>query len=172
MKMNKLAGVGLGVMAMAAVAGAQTNGPTGLSARIGVFSPTSSFARDLGKTWFGLGVDYKLNNIALTQAATGMPSYLGLSLDYYSHGSNSNIPVVLNYNVRSGQFVYFAGAGVDFYNIDDLSDSGTGLDLQAGVTYEFGAAGTASLPLFLQAKYFYSAKEELRGFGIYAGVRF
>ncbi len=161
----------LAVVATAALA--QTNGPTGVSGRVGVLFPSQSSARDISKNWFGVGLDYKLNTYSVESVSAGNPAYVGVSLDYYGHGSTSNIPLALTYNVRASQFVFSAGAGVDFYNLGDIGDgSGTGLGGQLGVAYEFGQGASANNPLFLQAKYFFSSKSSANGLGIYVGYRF
>ncbi len=155
---------------VAATAGAQTNGPTGFSARLGLFLPTEDNV--FSSTIFNFGADYKLNNFNLKSPSEGLQSYLGLTADYYFGNGSSNIPVALTYNVRSGNIVYHAGIGIDFYNIDDTDDTGTGLGGQVGIAYEFGNAGRVDKPLFVQAKYFITRKSELNGFGLYVGYRF
>ena len=157
----------------AATSSAQSNGPLGLSARVGIFLPTNN--SDIGNsTWFNFGLDYKINRYSVSAPTEGTQSYLGLSADYYFSGSNSNIPVALTYNVRSGQLVYSAGIGADFYNLDDINKTGTGLGGQIGVAYEFGhpQADRPDKPLFVQAKYFITRRSELSGFGLYVGYRF
>lgn len=156
---------------VAATAGAQTNGPTGFSARLGIFLPTDS--NKIGSsTWFNLGADYKLNKFNVNAPAEGTQSYLGLSADYYFSGSNSNVPLAVTYNIRQGQLVYSAGIGADFYNIDDISKTGTSLGGQVAVAYEFGHVDRMDKPLFVQAKYFITRHSELSGFGVYLGYRF
>jgi len=156
---------------VAATAGAQTNGPTGFSARVGIFLPTNK--SDVGdSTWFNFGVDYKLNHFNVASPKEGTQTYLGLSADYYFSGSNSNVPVAVTYNLRQNQLVYSAGIGADFYNIDDINKTGTSVGGQLGVAYEFGNAGEANKPLFVQAKYFFTRRSELSGFGLYLGYRF
>jgi hypothetical protein len=167
---NSIAKAGVAALAIgiAGVASAQSNGPTGLSPRLGVFLPTSG---GVGSTWFGAGIDYKLNALSSTipPASVGY-GYFGLSADYYTYGGNSNIPVVINYNWRYTNLVFALGAGIDFYDVPALSTgSGTGFDAQASATYDFGHSNN---PFFLQAKYFLASREQLRGFGIYAGLRF
>ncbi len=167
-KLFKIGTVAAAVTCMA-MAGAQSNGPTGFSARLGAFLPTNELARDLGSTWFVFGADYKLNSMSASVPATGMQSYFGISADYYSHGGNYDIPVALTYNMRMNQMVYSVGLGPDFRNSGDLTSTGVGLGGQVAASYEFGNMPT---PVFIQAKYFFSSKPELSGFGVYVGVRF
>jgi hypothetical protein len=161
------AGVAALVVGCAAGASAQSNGPTGISLRIGAFFPTSSGA---GGTYTAFGADYKLSSLPGNVTGSGMIGYWGLSADYYSRGGASNLPLVVNYNLRQGAIVYSLGAGVEFYNLDDLNgSSGTGFDAQAGIAYDIS---TKVIPVFLQAKFFLASHDADRGFGIYAGVRF
>jgi len=153
-------------VAASGIACSQTNGPTGLSVRLGIFLPTSDFARSIGNSWFTGGIDYKLNSVAVTPMSGTTSSYLSLSADYYEKSPLRAIPVAINYNVRTSQIVWSVGIGVDF---DRVGTDSTGIGGQVGVAYEFGPSPT---PFFIQAKYFLDAKSDLDGFGIYAGVRF
>jgi len=163
----------LGMIAVAgasmAAANAQSNGASGLSARVGVFFPSNNLAQNLSSTWFVFGADLKLSGFGASVPGTGLNSYLGLSADYYYHGSDSDIPVALTYNLRAGQMVYSAGIGPDFRNSGDLTSTGVGIGEQVAATYEFGNMPT---PMFIQAKYFFSSRPELSGFGVYLGIRF
>ncbi|AIE86925.1 hypothetical protein [Fimbriimonas ginsengisoli] len=163
------AAVAASVLACVGVANAQTNGPSGISARIGVFFPTNDLARDIGKTWFAFGADYKLKEIPAPEA-NGHVSYISITGDYYEKDGVRAIPIALNYNIRVNQLVFSAGLGVDFVRI---GTSSTGLSGQLGATYEFANSGSTSYnPFFVQAKYFFSSKSDLNGFGVYAGYRF
>ncbi len=168
MKITKLATLAsvVALAGVAATAGAQTNGPLGISARVGVFIPTNDANFS---TAFAAGIDYKISSFSVRSPGEGLQSYLGASLDYYGDGGHNNIPLHLTYNVRSGNIVYHAGVGIDFYAGDD---TGTSLGGQVGIAYEFGHAGSANKPLFVQANYFITRKSELSGFGVYVGYRF
>lgn len=155
---------------VATTASAQTNGPTGFSARLGIFLPTQDNV--FSSTIFNFGVDYKLTNFNVRSPGEGLQAYVGLTADYYYGNGSSNLPLAVTYNVRSGNIVYHAGIGVDFYDIDDTNDTGTGIGGQVGIAYEFGNAGRVDKPLFVQAKYFLTRKSELNGFGVYLGYRF
>jgi hypothetical protein len=171
MKKTTLVGLTTAVVAASCIgtAGAQTNGPTGLSARIGGFLPTNSLASDIDSTWFGFGLDYKLKAMSASTPFTNTEAYFGISADYYAAGGDSDIPVALTYNVRQGQCVFSAGIGPEFRNSGDLTSTGVGVAEQIAFTYEFGHSYT---PIFIQAKYFFSSEPELSGFGIYLGARF
>lgn len=164
-KLTTLAAVAA-LTGIAATAGAQTNGPVGLSARVGLFLPTDSGSFS---TAFAAGIDYKISSFSVRSPGEGLQSYLGASLDYYGDGDHNNIPLHLTYNVRSGNIVYHAGIGVDFHA---GNDTGTSLGGQVGIAYEFGHAGSVNKPLFVQANYFLTDKSELSGFGFYVGYRF
>jgi len=167
MRNINLAKVGTAAFVLGAACMAAAQSPTGISARIGGFVPTSD---GIGGTWFGLGLDYRLNSLPATIPGSGTAAYWGLSADWYTHGSDSNIPIVINYNLKSNGFTYSIGAGVEFYDVPGFSSStGTGWDGQLGVAYEFGSLPT---PVFVQVKYFLSGKSDLDGFGLYAGVHF
>lgn len=159
------------VLGVAGIAGAQTNGPTGISARLGVFFPTSDPARDLGKSWFGFGADYKLQSVNVQPARGEYASYLSVSGDYYEKGGARAMPIAINYNVRANQLVFSGGVGIDF--VRAFGDDSSGFSGQLAATYEFAQSGrTNSTPFFVQAKYFFSSKSDLSGIGVYAGVRF
>ena len=163
---NRLAGVALAAVCLAATASAQTNGPKGISVRLGAQFPK------VGDSSFAAGLDYKFKEFAVPQARNEYVSYLGASLDYYGKdGDNRNIPLALTYNVRAQQLVFSAGLGVDFstYRGDDK----TGLAGQIGVAYEFGQKeGVTPNPLFVSAKYYFANQVDLGGFAIYVGYRF
>ena len=164
------AGVVAVALGVAGAASAQTNGPSGISARIGVFFPTDDLAKDLGKTWFGFGADYKITRYSVDAPTSDTLSYISISADYYEKGGTRSIPVAVNYNVRNGQLVWSAGLGVDFVRLP--ADNSLGLSGQLGATYEFKNGSAPYNPFFVQAKYFFSSKSELNGFGVYAGYRF
>ena len=171
MRKSTIAKLGAVAAAVACVcaAGAQTNGPSGLSVRVGLFTPTSSEAGDISKNWVDFGLDYKLNALSFKIPGVGLQSYFGISADYYSHSGDNDLPVALTYNLRQGSLIYFGGIGPEFRNAGDLTGTGTGLGEQLGLSYEFGSG---PIPLFVQAKYFFSSRPELSGLGLYVGARF
>ena len=150
-----------------AVAGAQTT--SGLSVRAGYFFPSNSQASNLGANWFGFGADLKLSTLSASVPVVGTQAYFGISADYYSHGSDNDLPVALTYNIRQSGFVFSAGIGPDFRNASDLTDAGVGIGEQISVAYDIFPG---PIPLFLQGKYYFSSKPELSGFALYLGARF
>lgn len=161
----KLGAIGMAAACMS-IAGAQTSG---ISVRIGGFFPTNSLASDIGGTWFAFGADMKLSTMHVSAPVTGTESYFGISADYYAHGSDSDVPVALTYNLRQGPATFSAGVGPDFRNAGDLTDTGVGIAEQLGVSYNISSLPT---PVFLQIKYFFASRPELSGFGAYIGVKF
>ncbi len=163
-------GVVAGLAMAGGVASAQSNGPTGISVRLGVFLPTGTVGENIGHTWFAGGLDYKINTVPVSAptAYAGMPSYLSISGDYYEKGGDRAIPVVLNYNLRVKNYVFAVGLGAE-----DTSYSGgsstIGFAGQVAASYDFTGM---TLPVFLQAKYFFSGKDEFRGVGLFVGARF
>ena len=161
-----MAGVAALLVAVPSAASAQTNGPTGISARIGLFFPTSNLARNLGQNWFAFGADYKLNTANMSAPTEDTLAYLSVSADYYTKGGSSALPIALNYNVRASQIVWSAGIGLDIVR---FGANTSGFAAQVGAAYEFGPGPT---PFFVQAKYFFSSKSDLNGFGVFLGARF
>ena len=151
-----------------AIAGAQA-APSGLSARIGLFLPTSTQARDISSSWINFGLDYKLKALSYKIPGVDLQSYFSVSADYYTHSGDNDLPVALNYNLRQGSIIYSAGIGPEFRNAGDLTSTGTGLAEQLGVSFDLGAG---PMPIFIAGKYYFSSKPELSGFAVYAGVRF
>ncbi|RYG34818.1 hypothetical protein EON81_14495 [bacterium] len=168
MKNFTKAGIVALAAAFAGVAAAQTNGPTGISARVGVQFPR------VGDTVFAAGLDYKFSNFSVDQARPGYLSYLGLSADYYGKSNRYNIPLAVTYNIRANQVVFSAGIGLDIYKRGGGGNSDTSLGGQVGIAYEFGQSdtNTNAKPIFVQAKYFFTKDSDLGGLGLYLGVRF
>jgi hypothetical protein len=170
MKISTIAKVGViaAAVAFAGTAAAQT-APSGLSVRVGMFLPTNSLASDLGSTWFSFGADIKLSTLSASVPVVGTEAYFGISADYYSHGSDSDIPVALTYNVKQGPLGFAAGIGPDFRNSGDLTSTGVGIGEQLSIKYDIIKVG---VPIFVEGKYFFSSKPELSGFGLYVGIKF
>lgn len=163
-----------GLMALAVMAPAQTSKPVGLSVRAGLIWPTSGFGRDQGRTWFGIGGEFKLKDSTFgmkDRASTGM---LTISADYYGKGAASSMPLLLNYVGMNNEIFYSFGAGLAF-NRDEVISAGvarsrnkTDFAYQIGVGYNFQQG---SNPLFVEAKYFGSGTTNLNALGFYIGVR-
>ena len=157
---------------MASIASAQYNKPSGISLRGGMFFPSAASAKAEGKTWFGVGIDYKIKDLNYGNMAGQNDTSFVLSVDYYGKGDHSNLPVMLNWVSRSQNIYYSAGGGLGFAKIPNgAGGTTTSTELSYGFTvgFEFQKSTT---PFFVEAKYFGSAESRLNGYGIYAGIRF
>jgi hypothetical protein len=152
-------------------ASAQSDGLSGFSARIGVFYPTADSSRQLSRTWFGAGLDYKIRDLASLSNGTYKAS-LGVSLDFYNRDDFRVVPVLATYTGHlSDRFYYIGGAGVAFTRIP----SGNTVDERARFAYMVGVGYTISQgpnPIFVEGRFFGNDKTQANGFGLYAGIRF
>lgn len=195
--MKRLAVVALSVVALSSYGAAQVTKPLGLSVRAGILWPTSDYGRDVGRTWFGIGADYKIMD--LPNASEELTSRLSISIDYYGKGEASAVPVLLNYTGTTKEGFYFTG-GIGFSFTNDKSDSfGTGGGTGGGGTSTppslGGGGGTATsgrttktnfaytlglgynfpnsvTPVFVEGRFFGSSRTAMNAFGLYVGVRF
>lgn len=159
--------------ALVAVAVAQETKPANVSLRAGVFFPSKGETRDIGKSFFAGGIEFKFRDIATGSTDPAYTGALSLSLDYYGRNRFSAVPVLLNYVGRSNQFFYSVGAGVSFIHADFRTGrdfNRTRFGYQLGLGYDFKTTGAN--PFFVEAKYFGSSETAANGFGLYLGVRF
>jgi hypothetical protein len=186
------------VVALSAMSTAQDVKPVGLSVRAGLLFPTSSYARDLGRTWFGIGVDYKISDLSMG-VESAMPTRLSLSVDWYGKGEASAVPVLLNLTGTSANgWYYSAGAGISFTTDENnlvttttggggastFMTNGTGpggttttRQSQRRTNFAFTLAvgynfSNVTTPVFAEARFFGHSRSELNAFGVYVGVRF
>ena len=134
-------------------------------------SGSSASARAEGKTWFGVGIDYKLKDVSYRRAPGDFNRYYTLSLDYYGKGDHSNMPVMINVVARREKLFYSVGAGLGFAK----TPKGAGVQTNTEFTYQFGIGMDfqgGETPFFLEGRYFGSAESKLSGFALYAGIRF
>ncbi len=151
---------------------AQESKPVGLSIRAGLVWPTTKQARNEGQNWFGAGLDYKIGNLRYGTQAAGFSSSYGLSLDVFSKGDFSSVPLTVNYTGRSDQFYYSAGVGVAFVKFPLTAfetHKETKLAYQISFGYDFNKTG---MPIFVEARYFGNAESRLAAFGTFVGIRF
>jgi hypothetical protein len=146
--------------------------PIGL--RLGLFTPNSTLKGALGREWFGFGLDYRFIGSQLGRSeAENKRSFLGLTVDYMSHGRSSNLPIALTYNYRLNREITLgAGPSVNFYNSDPKSQSGSNLGAVISATWDFGGVENGERPVYLQAKYFIARRAEFDGIGVFVGFRF
>jgi len=170
-----LAAGGLALAAIATPAAAQTTKPVGLSIRAGVVFPTNGELRDVGRTLFGAGLEYKLSGANLGQSmGANSNAHLSISADYYGKNNASSIPVLLNIVGSNNEFFYSAGAGVAFSR-DSETTAGvtstrnkTNFGYQLGIGYNFQQSQT---PVFIEAKYWGNGNSALNAVGVYLGIR-
>lgn len=162
--------------------------PSGLSLRGGMFFPSDSNARDTGKSWFGLGLDYRLKNVSLPMGQGSFAPIYSVSVDWISKGSYTNLPILFNLTSNQDKFYFSAGVGVAFQKVPvyDTAGGGTGggggnkapaiLGSQSRTRFAFQLSAGMNIPsgtntYFVEAKYFGGASE-LAGFGLFGGIRF
>jgi hypothetical protein len=160
------------LVASSTVTFAQETRPMGLSLRFGAFMPSERLAKDEGETWFGGGVEYRIQDLAMGENG-GAAGQLSISLDYFNKGDFTRVPLLLNYTARMEQFYFIAGAGVDFAEYRTVrgapTKSRTEFAWQAGVGFDLAKGPT---PVFVEAKWLGSQREVLNGWGVFVGVRF
>ncbi|MEQ1822597.1 MAG: hypothetical protein ABL949_08805 [Fimbriimonadaceae bacterium] len=160
--------------ALVVVGHTQTSKPMGLSIRAGLVFPASGYGRDQGRTWFGVGGEYKLKDQSFgmnDRSSTGM---LTLSADFYSKGQASALPLLVNYVGMKNELYYTFGAGLAFTH-DEVQNGGlmvgrskTNIGYQFGVGYNFQQGQN---PVFAELKYFGNGNSNLNAFGLFLGVR-
>lgn len=195
--MKKFVFTGLGacaILAMSVSASAQQAAPSGLSLRGGMFFPSDSNARDTGKMWFGLGLDYKLKNVNVPMGASSFAPTYSVSLDWISKGSYTNLPILFNLTTNQDKFYFSAGVGVAFQKVPIYAAGGGGgtgggggstnpislapaiLGSESRTRFAFQLSAGMNIPAgmntyFVEARYF-GGSAELAGFGLFGGIRF
>lgn len=163
-----------GAVVLAVSASAQTSKPMGLSVRAGLLWPTSEFGRDQGRTWFGIGGEFKLKDATFGVTDRASSGMLSISADYYGKGAGSAFPVLLNYVGMNNEFFYSFGAGITFSRDEEVvagvaqSRNQTNFGYQLGLGYNFQHGQN---PLFVEAKYFGSGNSNTNALGLYVGIR-
>lgn len=163
------------IAALCATAGcalAQETKPIGVSIKIGQIEPQGRAAREEGKRWVIVGADMKVKDMKYDGKGKG--EYLTASVDFYSKGDFSSIPLMLNYVVRQNEWYFLAGAGVAFtqdsrvFGSDTITDEAIELAFGIGVGYDFQ---NWKSPLFAEARYMGNGNDRLSGFAVSIGVR-
>ena len=159
-----LAGLALGA-AMSAMA--QESKPMGISLRAGAFFPSNGVAKAAGNTWFGGGLDYKIETKVKVPKVQGMSSGFSLSADYLTKDSLHLIPVNVNYVMSQNNVFYEAGVGAAFTN--DGNNSTTKFGYQLGLGFNISQM---KMPIFVEAKYYgVTGNSQFNGFAVYLGIR-
>jgi hypothetical protein len=159
------------VAALAVPASAQYTSTEGVSVRAGVFFPADTGAQNESDLWMGFGVDYKLPGDRYSYGRRQAAKTYTISADWYGSGNYANMPVLVNVVNRSGESYWSAGAGIGFVRtpIEGGSSTGSKFTFQLSYGREAVRQGRQS---FFEARYWGSAESQLRGFGVYAGLRF
>ncbi len=170
MKKAKLFGA-VALLALVSTANAQYNKPSGIAIRGGLFFPSDATAKAEGKTWFGVGLDYKTKDVEFEAMRGGYDTSYTISVDYYSKGDYSNMPIMLNYVSRRDNFYYGGGAGLGYAKTPTAGGTSTNTEMtyQFSVGFEF-QKGT--MPFFIEGRYWGCAESALTGTAIYAGIKF
>lgn len=168
------AAIGVALLGATALAPAQATKPMGLSVRAGIVFPTSGYGRDIGRTWFGVGADYKLMDANFGMTDRSSTGILTLSADYYGKGEASAVPILINYVGMQNEFFYTVGAGLAFTRDEELvggvlrGRNKTNFAYQFGLGYNFQSG---SNPLFVEGRFLGNSNSRVNALGLYVGVR-
>ncbi|RYG48648.1 hypothetical protein EON79_03840 [bacterium] len=146
-------------------------GSTGLSARVGAFFPAHTTARNLSKTWFAAGIQYKGGDLVNGPFNARVSASYAFSVDYIQRADFRIVPVMVNYVGEVDRIFFTAGVGVAFTRFPVAGGS----DDKARFAYTLGAGykvNIGTVPAFVEGKFWGNEKSEANGFGLYAGVRF
>lgn len=166
--------VGAAALLASVGASAQATKPMGLSVKAGIALPMSGYGRDIGRTWFGVGADYKLKDANFGMTDRSSSGSLTLSVDYYGKGAATAVPILVNYVGMQNEFYYMFGAGLAFTRDEDLvggvmqGRNKTNLAYQFGVGYNFQSGAN---PLFVEGRFLGNSNSRLNALGFYVGVR-
>lgn len=153
---------------------AQESKPVGLSVRAGLIFPTSGYGRDVGRTWFGVGGEFKVRDMGFGTMDRGMASHLSVSLDWYGKGEASAVPLMLNWVGNQNQIYWSAGAGLAFTRDEETvggvvrGRNRTNFGFTLGVGYNFQ---TGTNPFFVEGRFWGNSNSNLNALGAYVGVR-
>jgi len=149
---------------------AQEKKPMGLSVRLGLFFPSSDQAKDVGKNWFGGGIEYKLGDLNYG-AQKGHSASYSISIDTFSKGGFGTTPILLNYIARKENIYYKGGIGIGLLKLPVFggSDNKSQFAYQLAIGYDFNKG---NVPYFAEIAWLGSTKSDVNGIGIFGGVRF
>lgn len=166
--------LGTAAILMAAPTMAQTTKPVGLSVRAGLVFPTSGYGRDIGRTWFGLGGEFKLMDANFGMKDRNSTGIVTLSADYYGKGAASAVPVLVNYVGMNNEWFYSFGAGLAITRDETLVGGALTGRNRTNFAYQLGFGRnfqSGANPLFAEAKFFGNSNSNLNGIGLYIGIR-
>lgn len=167
-----LAGLGLGLVAVAPAQGSSFGYPSNAALRVGAAYPLDGTTRNVVNNFIGVGFDYFLDKSLFGEGETTISiDWLGKS----GSGAKGNaFPIMINqrfYNgpeleAGGGRTYWFAGAGVALM---DITSSDTVWAIRGGVGKEFGPN------IFGELTFIYSddaAGARATSIGAYVGYRF
>jgi hypothetical protein len=151
----------------AALAGAQTSEPRGLSLRTGLFLPNSTAAKNEAQNWPAIGLSYRLSDLRFPDLNNPFTVSTAISLDWAGSGGFSVTPVLYNYIQRRDSLYGFAGAGVAFVRTPSNNQAEFGYNL--GIGYDLARGGDA---YFGEIRYLGSSDGTVNGLTLQVGLRF
>jgi hypothetical protein len=152
-----------GVASAAAQLGSMTQSDDGISIRLGGFLPSSDGWSSKNTTFAG-GLDYRLHAVQLEGTSS---TWISITADYFNPQGNRDIPVVVMANSKTGRYTAGVGIGAE----DAQFNGNTYIRFAAQASYSYDLI-SKPLPIFVQAKYFYSSHSEFSGIGLFLGARF
>lgn len=160
----------LALVGLAGISSAQ-NDKLGFTARFGQLRPIGRDAKDVGSSWFVIGVEKKLRTISSNERTS---EYLTVSLDYYSKSKFYSAPLLINYVTKTDEILFFGGLGVAATALPRVVAGETEtsrsiqLGYQFGIGYEFGGK---SNPMVAEARFLGNGESRVNGFSIGIAIR-
>ena len=148
---------------------AQDNQPLGALLRFGIFWPSNSESSAIGDTWLTGGAELRIAGLRSGATAAGYSSSLSISVDAYSRGGASSVPILLNYVGSKNRMHYAVGAGVSVAERPD-HERAVKFAYQVLAGYDWSTSGT---PLTVEIRWFTVADvgSTLDGFAVTIGIR-
>lgn len=154
--------------AVCAFVAANAQQPLGVLVRAGLYFPSSGTGSSLGTSWFTAGAELDL--FKLKVAGVGpVSSRITVSVDTYTKGGGSSVPILLNYVGQADRIKYSAGAGVSIADLPGFNSS-VRFAYQLSLGYELPAVG---FPLLGEVRFFgvNGVGSALDGFAFTVGIR-
>lgn len=142
--------------------------PLGLLVRAGIFKPATGTGSAVGDSWFTAGAEVDIFRLNLG-GLNPLSSKVTISVDTYSKGGASSIPVLLNYVGKADALKYSAGVGVSIARRPGF-DTATKFAYQFSLGYDLPIPG---VPLLAEVRYFgvTGVATSLDGFALTLGIR-
>lgn len=161
----------LALVGLAVLCSAQEDRKLGFTARFGQLRPIGRDAKDVGSSWFVIGIEKRLRTISSNERNS---EYLTLSFDYYSKSKFQSAPLLLNYVTKTDEILFFGGVGVAATGLPRVVSGETEtsrsiqLGYQVGIGYEFGGK---SNPMVAEARFLGNGESRVNGFCIGIAIR-